>query len=249
MIIKTEEERQGIKNAGKVFAAIRKQLLAEVVPGITTKQLDEIAKQAFLATGAISAPKVDFEFPGYACISVGDEIAHGIPGDRVIKSGELVNIDVSGSFQGYYVDTGQSIVAGKVQESEALQLVKDTDEIFEAALSVIKAGVTLQQLGRKVEDEANEYGYQVIANLTGHGVGHSLRDKPDYVYNVDAFWDKQKLKEGQVIAFEPFISTSGTEAYEKNEDGWTLTAGSDSLVCQLEHTLIVQKDGIEIVTL
>ncbi|EUJ26419.1 Methionine aminopeptidase [Listeria grayi] len=250
MIIKTEEELAGIRQAGKVFAEIREKVIAHVAPGITTKELDDIAKEAFLEAGAISAPKEDFQFPGYACISVGDEVAHGIPGDRVIQDGELVNIDVSGAYNGYYVDTGKSLIAGSVTEknSQAAKLVQDTEIIFNHALKVIKTGTTLQKLGRTVEEKAEELGYKVLENLTGHGVGHSLRDKPDYVYNVDAFWDKQKLKEGQVIAFEPFISTKGIEAEPKNNDGWTLTAGPDSLVCQLEHSLIVRKDGVEIVT-
>jgi len=247
MIIKTQEELDGIKLAGKLFGEIRDRMIAATKPGMTTAELDQIAADFFEETGAISAPKNDFGFPGYSCISVNEEVAHGIPGNRVIEFGDMVNIDVSGSYNGYYVDTGRSIIVGTGSQ-QAEQLLRDSQLIFDEAVKLFIPGEKLHLVGKKVHELARAKGYEVLENLTGHGVGHSLRDLPENVYNIDSYWDQQVIKEGHVLAFEPFISTKGTVADEKNDDGWTLTAGPDSLVCQIEHTVIVTSNGPLIVT-
>ncbi|MBB6451144.1 methionyl aminopeptidase [Geomicrobium halophilum] len=245
MIVETDQDIQGLKDAGKVMADIRDELMNQAKPGATTIELDRIAGEMFKDAGAISAPISTYGFPGHTCISVNEEVAHGIPGKREIQEGDLVNIDVSGAYNDYWVDTGQSFVVGK-GDPLLTKLVKATETTFNAGLAKFKAGAKVSGVGRAVHKTAREEGFRVIKNLTGHGVGSSLRDAPDHIYNYFNPWDRTLLEDGMVIAFEPFVSTKAEEIYEK-DDGWTLTT-KDSYVAQIEHTIIVTKDEPIIVT-
>ncbi|WP_260288696.1 type I methionyl aminopeptidase [Peribacillus aracenensis] len=231
---------------GKIVASIRDELVQRTIPGITTKELDDIAGELLEKAGAVSAPKGEYDFPGYTCISVNEEVAHGIPGPRVIHEGDLVNIDVSGSKNGYFADTGISFVVG---EGEAV-LTKICDvakKAFEAGLKKAKPGSKKSRIGKAVFETARQHGFTVIKNLTGHGVGRRIHEAPDHICNYYDPWDNELLKEGMVIAFEPFISTFEEEAFQK-EDGCTY-ATEKSYVAQLEHTIILTKNGPIIVTL
>ncbi|AZU62815.1 type I methionyl aminopeptidase [Neobacillus mesonae] len=246
MIVKTEEDLNGLKEIGRICAAIRDELVKKAVPGITTKELDEIAGAMFEREGAISAPKGEYDFPGYTCISVNEEVAHGIPGDRVIQEGDLVNIDVSGSKNGYFADTGISIVVGDGDEV-LKNLCKVAKLAFEAGLKKAKPGARKTALGKVVYQTARQHGFTVIANLTGHGIGRTIHEAPEYVYNYYEPSDSEILKEGMVIAFEPFISTDEEEVFEKG-DGWTYIT-EQSFVAQYEHTIILTNNGPIITTL
>ncbi|MBM7580952.1 type I methionyl aminopeptidase [Jeotgalibacillus terrae] len=238
MIVQNNEELEALKKIGSIVAEIRDEMRAATKPGVTTAELDEIGKQKFEQYGAISGPKGEYNFPGYTCISVNDEVAHGIPGSRVINEGDLVNIDVSGSLDGYFADTGISFVVG---ENAALEkLCATAEEAFALALKKAKAGSKKSQLGKTVSRVARQNGYQVITNLTGHGVGKSLHEAPDHILNYHDPWDNELLKEGTVIAFEPFIS-SGADFVEEQNDGWTYKTPDGSLVAQIEHTIVITK--------
>ncbi|QIZ08854.1 type I methionyl aminopeptidase [Priestia megaterium] len=245
MIAKTEEDFNGLKEIGRIVAGIRDELVQRAVPGVTTKELDDIAGQLFEKEGAISAPKGEYDFPGFTCISVNEEVAHGIPSDRVIQEGDLVNIDVSGSKNGYFADTGVSIVIGKGEEilSKICAVAK---EAFEAGLKKAKPGSKINGMGKVVFQTARNHGLTVIKNLTGHGIGRTIHEKPEYIYNYNETSDNGLLREGMVIAFEPFISTHDEEVFQL-EDGWTFVT-EKSFVAQYEHTLIVTKNGPVILT-
>ncbi|WP_430787258.1 type I methionyl aminopeptidase [Virgibacillus flavescens] len=247
MIAKTEEDYNGLKEIGKICGAIRDELVNRTKPGITTRALDEIAGEIFEKTGAQSAPKGEYDFPGFTCISVNEEVAHGIPGDRVIQEGDLVNIDVSGSKNGYFADTGISFVVG---EGEViLQKICDVvKEAFDAGLEKAKPGSKKSALGKAVHNVAKKHDLTVIMNLTGHGVGRSIHEAPDHIFNYNARWDDEILKEGMVIAFEPFISTLEEEVFQSEDDGWTFLT-DESFVAQYEHTIILTKNGPIITTL
>lgn len=246
MIAKTEEDFNGLKEIGKIVASIRDALVQQTKPGVTTKELDDLAGDLFEKEGAVSAPKGEYDFPGYTCISVNEEVAHGIPGKRVIKEGDLVNIDVSGSKNGYFADTGISFVVG--DGDEILTKICDVaKEAFEAGLKKAKPGSKKSGIGKAVFQAARQNGLTVIKNLTGHGVGRSIHEAPDHVYNYFEPWDDELLKEGMVIAFEPFISTEEEEVFQL-DDGWTY-ATEKSFVAQIEHTLILTKNGPIITTL
>ncbi|MBD8007438.1 type I methionyl aminopeptidase [Bacillus norwichensis] len=246
MVASSQKDLQGIIEAGKVISEIRDEMIANTKPGVTTKELDEIAEQMFKKYGAESAPLKTFNFPGYTCISVNEEVAHGIPGKREIRDGDIVNIDVSGSYKGYYVDTGRSFLVGE-GSSEISELLDVTEHVFNEGLKRFKAGAKMNMVGRSVHRAAKQSGYTVIKNLTGHGVGSSLRDAPDHIFSYYLPWDNDLFKNGMVIAFEPFVSTVDEEVYEK-EDGWTLVTKKGGYVAQIEHTIIITKDEPIVVT-
>jgi methionyl aminopeptidase len=246
VIAKTEEDFQGLKEAGKIMGIIRNEMVRKTQPGITTKELDDFAGELFEQYGAISGPKGEYDFPGFTCISVNDEVAHGIPGKRVIQEGDLVNIDVSGSKNGYFADTGLSFVVGE-GDPILTKICEVAKKAFDAGLTKFKVGGKKNAIGKVVYQTARLNGLNVIMNLTGHGVGRALHESPDHILNYYDAWDKELLKEGMVIAFEPFISAGAQEVYQKN-DGWTYSTEEKSFVAQIEHTIIVTKEGPMIIT-
>ncbi|WP_141432119.1 type I methionyl aminopeptidase [Bacillus sp. 03113] len=247
MIVKTDEDLIALKEIGKIVATIRDEMITKTIPGITTKELDNFAGELFEKYGAISGPIGDYNFPGFTCISVNEEVAHGIPGNRVIQEGDLVNIDVSGSKNGYYADTGLSVVVGRGNE-ELIKLCETAKKAFEAGLKKAKAGSKQNGIGKAVHLTARQNGFTVIMNLTGHGVGKSLHESPEYILNYFDPTDSDLLKEGMVIAFEPFISTKAEEIVEKG-DGWTYITPDNSLVAQIEHTIVITKNEPIILTM
>jgi methionyl aminopeptidase len=246
VIAKTEEDFQGLKEAGKIMGIIRNEMVRKTQPGITTKELDDFAGELFEQYGAISGPKGEYDFPGFTCISVNDEVAHGIPGKRVIQEGDLVNIDVSGSKNGYFADTGLSFVVGE-GDPILTKICEVAKKAFDAGLTKFKVGGKKNAIGKVVYQTARQNGLNVIMNLTGHGVGRALHEAPDHILNYYDAWDKELLKEGMVIAFEPFVSSGAQEVYQKN-DGWTYSTEEKSFVAQIEHTIIVTKEGPMIIT-
>ncbi|KIX91248.1 methionine aminopeptidase [Staphylococcus microti] len=242
MIVKTDEERQALLEIGAICAKVRDAMQAATKPGVTTKELDNIAKEMFEAEGALSAPIHDENFPGQTCISVNEEVAHGIPSQRVIREGDLVNIDVSALKNGYYADTGISFVVGETDDPMKQQVCDVAEEAFEAAMAKVKVGSKLSQIGKAVHATARKNGLKVIKNLTGHGVGQSLHEAPAHIMNYFDPHEKTLLKEGMVLAVEPFISSNASFVTEgKNE--WAFETSDKSYVAQIEHTVIVTKDG------
>ncbi len=220
MIVKTDEELQALKEIGYICAKVRDTMQEATKPGITTKELDNIAKELFEEHGAISAPIHDEKFPGQTCISVNEEVAHGIPGKRIIREGDLVNIDVSALKNGYYADTGISFVVGEADNPLKQKVCDVALEAFDAAMAKVKPGTKLSNIGKAVHATARKNDLTVIKNLTGHGVGQSLHEAPSHVMNYYDPKDKTLLKEGVVIAVEPFISSKATFVTEgKNELG------------------------------
>lgn len=242
MIVKTDEELQALKETGYICAKVRDTMQEATKPGITTKELDNIAKELFEEHGAISAPIHDEKFPGQTCISVNEEVAHGIPGKRVIREGDLVNIDVSALKNGYYADTGISFVVGEADNPLKQKVCDVALESFDAAMAKVKPGTKLSNIGKAVHATARKNDLTVIKNLTGHGVGQSLHEAPSHVMNYYDPKDKTLLKEGVVIAVEPFISSKATFVTEGKND-WAFETKDKSFVAQIEHTVIVTKDG------
>lgn len=246
MIAKTEQDFEGLKKIGKIVAEIREAMKAAAVPGMSTKELDELGGKLFQEKGASSAPIDEYDFPGYTCISVDNEVAHGIPGSRILKDGDIVNIDVSGSKDGYFADTGISFVVGTPDERKQ-QLCDVAKSAFDIAMTKVKAGSKLSGIGKAVEREAKRNNLTVIRNLTGHGIGKSLHEEPQHVLNYFDPWEKTLLKDGMVLAVEPFISEKAETIMELG-DGWTFVTPDNSLVAQIEHTIIVTKDKPIILT-
>lgn len=246
MIVRNDEELQGLKKIGRICALARETMKAAAKPGVTTKELDDIGRQVLAEHGAVSAPEEEYDFPGATCISVNEEVAHGIPGSRVLNDGDLINIDVSAVLDGFYADTGVSFVVGTGDEKKQ-KLCDTAIEAFEKGILKAKAGSRINQIGRAVANTARENNLKVILNLTGHGVGRSLHEAPNHVLNYYDPKDNLLLKEGTVLAFEPFISEKDEHVEEQN-DGWTFITPNKSLVAQYEHTIMITKGKPVILT-
>src|SRR5690625_1351065 len=248
MVAKTKKDFDGLKIIGEICGAIRDELVDRTKPGVTTIELEEIAKEMIEKAEAQSAPKLEYDFPGYTCININKEVAHGIPkSKRKIHEGDLVNIDVSGSKNGYYADTGISFVVGK-GEVELQELCDVAKEAFNAGLKKAKPGAKKSALGKTVQNAANRHVLTVIKNLTGHGIGRSLHEELTHIFIFNKRFDDEILKDGMVIAFEHFISTSEEEVYQSEDDGWTFLT-HESFVAQHEHTIILTMEGPIITTL
>ena len=239
MIAKEEKDIKGLKAAGNVCARALKLMMDSAKPGMTTLELDNIGEDFLSTEGARSAPRAMYNFPGGTCISIAPVIAHGIPGDHVIKDGELINIDVSAELGGYFGDTGASMVVGK-SKPEYDKLLEATKSTLAKVLTLVQAGKPLNIIGKTVQQEAAKYGYNPIFDLTGHGIGLQLHEKPSAVYNFHKPDDRRLLEEGLVLAIEPFLTTGKGHVVEKS-DGWSLKTVDNTIAAQFEHTVIITK--------
>jgi methionyl aminopeptidase len=242
MTIDGEDDLRGLERVGRAVAEARDAMLTAAAPGVTTADLDAVGREVLRAHGARSAPQLAAGFPAATCVSVNDEAAHGIPSPtRVLKAGDLVNVDVSAELDGYWADTGASAPVGPPEAIDpvARRLVAATREAQGAAMNAARAGRPLRHIGRAVERTARRRGFSVIANLCGHGVGGSLHEAPS-VPSVEDPGDPTVLWEGLVLAVEPFLSTGATMAFEDG-DGWTLRTPDRSLSAQFEHTIVVRQ--------
>jgi methionyl aminopeptidase len=238
MSITTEEELIGMKKASDAVAITLREMRRAAKPGMSTKQLDELGGQLLNDLGAKSAPKLTYGFPGWTCISLNHEVAHGIPNDKkIIKEGDLINIDVSAELNGFWSDNGGSFVVGDDIHNHE-RLVTASKSILRKAIYNIKGGVLISDIGFLIETEAKKYGYKVIKNLTGHGVGRSLHEEPAEIANYRDKYNLTRFKKNSVVAIETFISTASTLA-NTEKDGWTLTGNKGGYVAQHEHTVVV----------
>ena len=246
MSINDEHDLEGLKRIGAVVAAARDAMGAHVAPGVTTAQLDAIGKEHLDRHGARSAPQLAYGFPGVTCISVNDQLAHGIPShDCVLRAGDLVNIDVSAELDGYWADTGASFPVGMVS-AQASALLRATRLALEDALSEARADAPLRNIGRAVERRAKRCGFRVVRNLCGHGVGRHIHEDPQ-IPNTFEPRNRTLLREGLVITIEPFLTTGATMAIEA-ADGWTLRSPDGSRGAQFEHTLVITRGRPIVVT-
>jgi methionyl aminopeptidase len=245
MIVQNDQDLLGLMEIGRICGLAVKHMAAHLKPGITTKQLDDIGASFLKEHGAESAPIKAYKFPGHTCISVNDEAAHGIPGERVIAAGDLVNIDVSAVKNGFWGDTGSSFAVDPVTP-EKQALLDATKQALQIAIDTARAGVPIYEIGQAVEAFARKKGLAVIEELGGHGVGRHIHEKPSVPHHANRR-AKQKLKEGQVITLEPFLTTRARHV-RTMEDGWTLKTRDGSLVAQFEHTVVITKDKPILVT-
>src|SRR3954471_9360190 len=207
MSINDAGDIEGLKRVGAAVAAARDAMAAHVAPGVTTAELDAIGKEHLDRHGARSAPQLAYGFPGVTCISVNDELAHGIPShERVLHAGDLVNLDVSAELEGYWADTGASVPVGTVSR-QASALLWATQQALRDALSQARAGRPIREIGRAVERRAKRSGLRVVRDLCGHGVGRHIHEEPS-IPNVERGAGRAQLWEGLVMTIEPFLTTS-----------------------------------------
>ncbi|MBR8661251.1 type I methionyl aminopeptidase [Brevibacillus sp. NL20B1] len=246
MTVESQKDIDGLKEIGKIVALTINEMKRHARVGMTTKELDDIGGQILKKYGAVPAPKTVYNFPGNTCISINHEIAHGIPGNRKIQPGDLINIDVSAELGGYFADAGHSFVMPPYNPA-LTRLCDYTYKTMMKVISSLKHGVKMNEIGRIIQTEAKKGGYQVIQNLCSHGVGRSLHESPNEILPYYDRHDKRVLKEGMVITIEPFLST-GADYVVEQPDGWTLCLPDRSFAAQQEHTIIITKGQPIIVT-
>ncbi|WP_294182463.1 type I methionyl aminopeptidase [uncultured Sphingobacterium sp.] len=245
MSITNETELTGMQKASNAVAKTLKSMIEYAQVGMSTKELDEYGAEILQSMGANSAPALTYGFPGYTCISINNEFCHGVPhAERILQEGDLINIDVSAELDGYWADNGCSFVIGKdIHQHE--KLVTASKEILQKAISNIRGGVKIADIGHLIENEAKKRGYKVIKNLGGHGVGKSLHEEPNELLNYKNRFDQRRFRKNTVVAIETFISTASTYATELS-DGWTMVGDKGGFMAQHEHTILIT-DGSPII--
>lgn len=246
MIIKTENELKGIQEIASIVANTLKEMREFARVGMSTKELDDFGGRFLDKYGAKSAPFLTYKFPGFTCISINNEMAHGIPSSRVLQEGDLVNIDVSAEFNGFYADNGGSFVLGK-DVNRHQDLVDTSLKALYAAISTIRGGSKVAEVGKVIENIAESKGYRVIDNLGGHGVGRSLHEEPDCILNYCDKNEHRRFKKNSIVAIETFLSTNSTYVNTES-NGWTLVGNRGGFCAQHEHTILVTSNTPVILT-
>ena len=238
MSIESEGDLDGMREAGRITTETLDALQHAVAEGITTGELDAIAKDVLDRNGARSAPAMVYGFPGTVLISINDEIVHGIPGARRLGRGDLVSLDVTIEKDGFIADAARSVIVGQGSKT-ARDLIAAAASSLKAALQVARAGNHVNEIGRAVHNEVRRRGFRVVQGLCGHGVGRTIHEEPQ-VPNVYDRWQRDVLTEGLVLTIEPMI-TAGSAQPVQSPDGWTLKTRDGSLAAHCEHTLMITK--------
>lgn len=246
MTIGNDDDLQKLRVIGRIVANTLRAMQEALRPGITTGDLDALGAKLLASAGARSAPEVTYGFPGATCISVNEEIAHGIPGARVIRDGDMVNIDVSAEKDGYFADTGASCIVG-VGSPEVERLTRDGKRALWAGIAQVKTGAKLNGIGRAIESFAKKNRYSLVRNLASHGVGRALHEEPGEIATWYEPNDRRVMHEGLVFTIEPFLSL-GAEWAAETGDGWTLIGSPARPTVQFEHTMVATKRGAIILT-
>jgi methionyl aminopeptidase len=238
MSITGPEELEALRAAGVVVRRVLEAMKRQAKAGITTGELDAIGAQVIEENGARSAPAMVYKFPGSNCISLNDEAVHGIPGDRPLRDGDLLKLDVTVEKDGFMADAAESVAVGTVSE-EAERLIACSRRAFEKAMLVARAGFRVCEIGRAVEREVRRAGFSVIRELGGHGIGRTIHEEPRIPNYADPH-AQQILTEGMVITVEPIIA-AGSGRTLLAADGWTMKTADRRPSAHYEHTLVITK--------
>lgn len=243
--IKSDREIELLKTAGHIVYLTHQYLKPYVKDGVTTKKLDELAEKFILSKGATPSCKGYEGYPATLCISINEEVVHGIPSNRKLKSGDVVSIDICACYKGYHGDSAWTYAVGELSD-EKKYLMEHTKKALFEGLKEIKPGNRIGDISNAVEVYATNHKLGVVKELVGHGVGRDLHEEPD-VPNYGPKGKGPVLKEGMVIAVEPMLTLGEPDIYMA-EDGWTILTDDDSPAAHYEHTVVVTKDGYEILT-
>lgn len=243
--IKTEEEIAKMKAAGHLNYLTREYLKTIVRPGITTKEIDDEAGKFIESHGGIPSSKGYEGYPGNICISVNEEVVHGIGSDRVLKNGDIVSLDIVVELDGFQADACITVPVGSINK-EKTYLLKHTEAALYAGLKEIKNGVKLGCVSARIEDYAKKHHLGVVRELVGHGIGREMHEEPD-VPNYGRYNTGVTLKTGMTLAVEPML-TAGKRYVRLLSDEWTIVTKDKSPAAHFEHTVVVTDDGYEILT-
>jgi len=246
IILKSPEEIETMRTAGRIVADARGKVVAAVRPGITTAALDAIAEEHIVAQGATPSFKGYRGFPASICTSVNEQIVHGIPGDRALKEGDLLALDFGAIWEGYHADSAVSVFVGEPPSAEAEKLVRVTEDSLEAAISQIREGGRLSDIGHAVQQVVEGAGFSVVREYVGHGIGQSLHEDPQ-IPNYGPPGRGPEMRPGIVLAVEPMVNIGEWET-RALEDGWTVVTADGSLSAHVEHTIALTEGGPEVLT-
>ena len=237
MRIESDKDLRGMLRIGEICGLTLKLMLDSAEAGMSTRDLDDIGRDFMTKMGAVSAPIRAYGFPGYTCISLNDEAAHGVPRkDRLIQPGDLLNVDVSAVLEDYWGDTGASIIVPPARP-QLKKLCCATRRALALAIELARPGQHANAIGRAVEKLARRNGYRTLRQLGGHGVGRHIHEKPS-IPNFYNWRNRDVLEDGMVLTLEPFFN-AGRGRVKQADDGWTLRTVDGSLTAQYEHTVII----------
>lgn len=243
--IKSNEEIELMKHSGHINYLCHKLLEKNLRPGITTKELEDIARK-FMEENDCYSSTIGYEgYPGYLCISVNDEVVHGIPSSRKLKNGDIVSLDISIIYKGYHSDSAATYPVGTINEKKAY-LIEHTKNALYEGIKEVKDGATLGDIGHAIESYAHKHHLGVVRELCGHGIGNELHEDPD-IPNYGNTHTGMILKEGMTIAIEPMLNL-GSRNVCMLDDDWTIVTEDGKPSAHFEHTVLVKKDGYEILT-
>lgn len=243
--IKSPREIELLRIAGEITGSTHKYLIPYIKPGITTKRLNELAEEYIKKRGATPSFKGYDGFPAAICTSINNEVVHGIPSDRKLKEGDIISIDIGACYKGYHGDSAWTYPVGKIDEKKKY-LLEHTEKSLYKGLEAIYDGCHIGDIGYAISKYAEEHNLGVVRELVGHGVGTDVHEDPD-VPNYGARHTGPVLKEGMVIAVEPMLNLGTRRVYILDDD-WTIITADNKPSAHFEHTVVVTKDGYEILT-
>ncbi len=243
--IKSDHEIELLRIAGRIVYETHQYLKPYIKEGITTLELDRLAEDFIRSKGATPSCKGYHGFPATLCTSINDEVVHGIPSKRKLKNGDIITLDICACYKGYHGDSAWTYKVGEVSK-EVSKLMEGTHEALFAGLAMVKPGNRIGDISNAVETVANKYHLGVVRELCGHGVGHELHEDPD-IPNYGKPARGPLIKEGMVFAVEPMLNL-GSRDVCMLDDGWTIVTYDEKPSAHFEHTVLVTKDGYEILT-
>lgn len=245
--VKSEKEIEYMRESCRIVKETLEFVGKKIRAGMTTKEVDELVYKFITSCGAYPSELGYEGYPASSCVSVNEVVVHGIPSDRIIEDGDIVSVDITAEKNGFHGDACRTFLIGDVSE-EKRRLVKVTEECFFKAIEGLQAGVPLYDIGYKVQTHAEANGYGVVRALTGHGIGRSMHEDPA-VPNYGRRGTGMRLKEGMTICIEPMINMGTYKVDFNREDGWTVTTADGKPAAHYENTVLIKKDGVEILTL
>jgi methionyl aminopeptidase len=245
IIIKSEEEIDTMRQAGRIVAIVLEKLAGLVRPGMKTKELDVIVAGEVERQGAMPSFKGYRGFPANLCVSVNDEIVHGIPGERVLDEGDIVSLDFGAIFMGFQADAALTVPIGKISP-QARQLIEACEGALRAGIAVTYAGARLGDISSTIQNYAESRGYSVVREYTGHGIGREMHEEPQ-IPNFGLWGSGPELRKGMALALEPMVN-AGDWRTRLGDDHWTVLTSDGSLSAHFEHTIVITDNKAEVLT-
>ena len=251
-LIKSEKEIAILTEGGRLLADILQKVVEAVRPGVTTKELDSLAESLILSSGAVPSFKgynafgARTVYPASLCTSINDEVVHGIPSTkRVLQEGDIIGLDIGMKYKGLYTDMAVTVGAGQI-DADSQKLIDATRVALDTGIAQVRVGAYMGDIGAAIQEYVEGYGFGVVRELVGHGVGHAVHEEPE-VPNFGKHGKGMRLLEGMVLALEPMV-TAGSPRVVLSKDEWTWKTKDGSRSAHFEHTVVVMKDGARVLT-